>query len=241
MGFFSSVAKGIKGLVKGIGKVFKAVIRSPVGIAALAAGAYLFGGALGAWDTPFDSINGAWTSQAASGLAGSDSAASQLIGAGGADTLTGGGADSMINPNGLIENSMGNQPATVPGTPQFQETMGFSQPQDAVSAPVSAPAPSMARTALDTGSDIIKDATKWLSNNPVPALIMGNMMNSAFSPSQIDVQDNAAKKQMELEDWRRQYAAQNTNVGLISTRMKPSGKPLQTISPNPSMPYPLKG
>lgn len=230
MGFFSSIARGIKGLFKGIGRVFKAVIKSPIGIAALAAGAYLGGGALGWWSTPFESINNAWVSPASASLTQAQAGQSQIgTGLVGGGKLAMGGGESMVD----VQDMVGSPPTTPGDVIQVAttQTTGITAP------PVSA---ASSPGLIDTGAGILKNATKWLADNPVPALIMGNMLTSAFTPDALDTQNNAAKNQMELEDWRRQYAAANTNVGLINTRILPSGRTLQNLSPNPAVPYPVR-
>ena len=118
------IFRGIKKVVSGITKVFKKVIKSPIGKALLIGGAvYLGGGVLGAWKTPFSTISKAntWLSQAT----------------GGTVTDLGGGAASDL---------IGSQAANEQGLPGINTTVG-----QATNAPVKAGLTQTVQNAEDLG------------------------------------------------------------------------------------------
>jgi len=62
-GLIKSVGRAVKKVVSGVKKVFKKIASSKIGkVILIAAAIYLGGAALGAWQSPFASINGAFTS-----------------------------------------------------------------------------------------------------------------------------------------------------------------------------------
>lgn len=76
------------------------------------------------------------------------------------------------------------------------------------------------------GGGILGGVGQWMQKNPVPTMVLGQAAANAFTPDAIDVQNNRLKNQMELEEWRRRYAAKNTNVAGVNLGMRPSGRPL---------------
>ncbi len=101
------IASGIRGVVRGVKKVFKEVTDSKIGKALLvAATVYVGGGMLGAWNTPFESINGVLN------------AGSKLGGGGGGTAATAAEATTtganMLAPTGkTIATTAGGSPGTI--------------------------------------------------------------------------------------------------------------------------------
>lgn len=218
-------------IFSGIKKIFRKVTKSPVGKIALgAAAAYVGGAAFGLWDSPFESLNGIFTGggdAAASGLISGGESASDLIG-GGVDALQGSSAMELGAMPGVLGSagsaglinapsfaSVGDVPAASSGVGQIGQ------------------AGSAAAATVPSGAGILGDVGKWIQQNPIPALIAGNMLAGAFTPNAQDIEKQRARSQMELEDWRRKYAAANTNVSGVKLGMAPSGKPLTTMTGEP--------
>jgi len=110
----SKIISGIGKVVKGVVKAVKKVASSKLGKIALLAGAvYLGGGALGAWNTPFSSINGALkVGSAVSNVAGGAStganylAGNQIATTAAANAATTAAAAAPAASGGLISNAV---------------------------------------------------------------------------------------------------------------------------------------
>ncbi len=210
-------------IFSGIGKVFKKVFKSPVGKIALgAAAAYVGGAAFGLWTSPFESINGIF-SGASDAISGGEGVGG-LIG-GGADEMLSSPADS-VGPNAM---EMGAMPGVLGSA---GSAGGLINSAPAAAPAIGQAAGGAANVAGMSGGNILGDVGKWIQQNPIPALIAGNMLAGAFTPNATDIEQSRAKSQMEIEDWRRKYAGQNTNVSGVKLGMAPSGKPLTAVDPS---------
>lgn len=206
-------------IFSGIGKAFKRVFKSPVAKIALgAAAAYVGGAAFGLWDSPFESINGVF-SGASDAISGGEGVSS-LVG-GGADELLSSPADS-VGPNAMEMGAM-------PGVLGSAGSAGLINSATPVVPEIGKGATSV--SGMSSGN-ILGDVGKWIQQNPIPALIAGNMLAGAFTPNAADIEKQRSQSQMELEDWRRKYAGQNTNVSGVKLGMAPSGKPLTAVDPS---------
>lgn len=89
---------------------------------------------------------------------------------------------------------------------------------------------------LSKGGAVVDSATKWMRENPIATMMIGRGLSSAFTPDALDVQNNAAQNQQQLEAQRRAVTAANTNTAGVRLGIKPSGQPLRDLQGNPVYP-----
>ena len=65
-------------ILDGIGRTFKSIVKSPSKLLLASAAVYLGGSAMGWWESPFESINGAWADSGAGTSGPTDSGAGAL-------------------------------------------------------------------------------------------------------------------------------------------------------------------
>jgi hypothetical protein len=215
----SKVVKGIgravKGIFKGITKTFKAVTSSSLGKALLiGATIYLGGAAMGYWNSPFQSINGAFLSPAAAeaGVATATQAAeagTTLAGteaAGGVGAGVGSDLSYFSEGGGLIKSSLPS--AAAPG--------------------VGAGVVEAAKHGFFAG-----DLAKY-------GLIQAGAgaLQGAFSPNALDTAERQAELERENLAWRNEFLSPNFAVGQFSLGMQPSGQALTDSSGRPIYPTP---
>jgi len=142
------IGKAVKGILSGVGKVFKSVTKSSFGKALLFAGAtYLGGAALGLWESPFSSINGLFKmggGPAAAELAGAQSAGEL------SSTMSGGAEaaspaaqmltppasyDSMLAGGGATSDVLGGPEAEAARAAAASSTPGAQSPLEMVNEP----------------------------------------------------------------------------------------------------------
>jgi len=218
------IGKAVKGIFKGITKTFKAVTSSSLGKALLiGATIYLGGAAMGYWNSPFQSINGAFLSPAAAeaGVATATQAAeagTTLAGteaAGVAEALGSGGVGAGVGAEGggLINSAL--PPIVEMGTP--------------------ARAADIARLTAGAAKPgfFSDDIAKY-------GLIQAGAgaLQGAFSPNAIDEAERKAELERENLEWRNNFLQPNFQVGQFSLGMSPSGQALTDSSGRPIYPTP---
>jgi hypothetical protein len=225
----SSVTKAVKKVVKGVKKAFKSITKSSLGRALLiGATIYLGGAAMGWWNSPWQSINGAFLSPAAAEAgvatgtaateAGTSIAAAEggtAAGTGAAETL---GAGTVIEPASAVAQEMAASSSLLGGAPA---TTG-----------VYAPAAEAAKGGLISNwwagqPDLVKFgvATTGMQAG-------GQLLASAFSPDALDVAEREAELARENEQWRQNFLMPNYNVGQFQLGMNPSNQPLRDAQGN---------
>ena len=236
MSMFSGIGKAFKSVFKGVKKVFKTVvsgvksfIRSDAGkIILIAAAVWLGGATMGYWNSGFSSIDGALASTQGAGAASASDAlsapAAQEAMAGGAgsvatenaaSTATGGisGAPAYTSqftaaPPGTMAAIGGGAPAAVAPTDWAPDAVSMTQPSDGSGF-------------MHTAGKAVTGAAKWMAANPVPTLVGGQMLASAFSPNQLDA--NEQQNQFKIDEEKRRQAdidaanARIAQVGGINT------------------------
>lgn len=231
------IAKAVKGIFKGVKKVFKAITKSTLGkVLLIAATIYLGGAALGYWQSPFASINGALTSGGAAAAEGSAAAA----------TLEGGGAAAQTFGLGEAAAPVG-------------EALASSAPA-ASAVPSSAAVPALSTTAAPAGASVMTMPSGMTVNlsaagteaarqgiigkamaafQGLPDLTQYGLINAAsgavqgaFTPSATEQAEEQARIQREQEEWRQRFLAPNFDVGSIDVG-SPSGRPLTDQSGAP--------
>lgn len=221
MSIFSSVGGAFKSIFKGVGKVFhtvvagaKSFISSNIGKAVLVGAAiYLGGAAMGAWKTGFDSIDGSlastnWGSSSGTGVSTGESAATPSVADTAASTATGGMTDTTkgVGLGGQSADQVSRANATPYSPPAPVQTGGFMSTMGKVG---------------DTVGGAVSGAAKWMAANPIPTLVGGQMLASAFSPNNLDVIDKQEQVRINEENRRKQDIADAnariSGVGAIPT------------------------
>ncbi len=207
--FAESVVGGVKKIFEGVKKVFKKVWESPIGKIILIAGAiYLGGAALGAWSSPFASINGALAGGAGETVlggaaagdtlaAGAAEAASGAAAAGGAAegaALTAAGGDAVLAANAAnaasVASGVGAQTAAASAASQAAANIGII---DKVLAGIG--------KVAGSGSAV----GKFAADNPLLAYAGMQGLAGAFTKSDAEIAEEAMRD-------RRNWIAANTNT-----------------------------
>lgn len=246
----SSVVKGVanavKSVVKGVTKVFKAVTKSSLGRTLLIGAAiYLSGGALGMWDTPFASINGALAGAGEAAAAGETAAGAAETGA---EAMLGGDTAAAAETAGAAGSSAAAEGAVAGSADTASALSSAAADSGGVVAPVSE-APLMAggaTTPMDNAfpgliNNAAKDASWFSKLHPVAQYGViqagAGAVQNAFTPSPIDVERERARLERENLEWRQRFLAPNFNVGGINVGT-PSGQVLRDQNGNPVYPAP---
>lgn len=236
----SKIVKGIIGGVKnlaknifsGVKRVFKSITGSTLGRALLiGATIYLGGAALGYWNSPFTSINGA--------LAGTQSAAAAAEGAAGATGSSGaaetfGIGDAVAAPSAQALPAAADAiPAAVPTAPGVAAETASAIP-GTVASPGGGLSLNLATAPAAQSPGMIARAANWfkgLKELPQYALIQtgAGALQSAFTPNATEQAEEMARIQRQQEQWRQAFLAPNFDVGSIDVG-SPSGKPLTDTS-----------
>ncbi len=259
MGIVKGIAKAVKNVVKGVKTVFKKVTSTTVGKVLLAGAAgWLGGAALGMWNSPFASINGALTSAGSQAAAGN--AAAPLTGA--ADTAatgaaaTGGAIDAVADtglssaPTGIETMTITAPRAAAGGMMGPASTAAATLPEATVQptalaagtkspgmldvGSASSSAPDFSAFAKPSGliSKLMKPVSSMMDfadKHPMAALMTVNGLGSALSPDAIDLEQERNKQhQADLQRWQ-----QNMAVGDVSLGFKPNRQPLQYLNGQP--------
>jgi hypothetical protein len=248
---FSGIGKAIKGVVKGVKKVYKKVVESKIGKALLiAATIYLGGAALGAWSSPFSSINGALvkggaagakasaaTVNTASGLtttalpstaAGATTGGTLLPGAG-VKSIAAGGLQTTAPTAGqsLISSTI---PTQLGGTSAGMATPTALKAGAGVKSVVAGGLETQAAPAADgilnrllagAGEKLSKTAG-FVNDHPYATAMALNAVGSAFTADAVDV----AQMQQKQEEKDRLRREANLDVGGININATPSRRPL---------------
>lgn len=230
----SSVIKGVvklgKNILSGVKKAFKSVTKSSLGKALLlGATIYLGGAALGYWNSPFTSINGALAGTQAAAEGGS--AATSVLGGGtGAETFGLGEAAAApvaeALPAATVAPGAAEQTAAALA-PVGQSVAGAAGNVVAGAAPTVAPAASKGGFI---GKALSGDLTRYALINAGAGAV-----KAAFTPSATEQAEDLARIQREQEAWRQRFLAPNFDVGSINVG-EPSGKPLTDLSGNAVVP-----
>jgi len=243
-----SIGRAVKKVAKGIGKAFKKVVSSKFGkILMVAAAIYLGGAALGMWNSPFASVNGALAgggtaatpgaaaagaapgvgATAAEGVAATTQAVEGAVGAAGAGTTAAGETATQLTAAAQGAGAAAPAAATAPaGTGLINANLA-----PVVEMGTAAPAADIARYAATAGSAGAAGgaaAGGWLSNPLVQyGLIQGAMggLQGAFSPDPVEV----ARKQAQ---WQMEFLAPNFDLKNLDLGA-PSGAVLRDARGNP--------
>lgn len=253
------ISSAVKGIVGGVTKAFKAVgnavksfLQSDIGkIVVIGAAIWLGGAALGYWSSGFSTIDGALVATQAGGAAATEAGATAAsTGAGTAAT----DAAASAATGGLSDAAATAPAAVAPGVGAGSAGIGAGAPVTAAGAP--AYDYPFLHDALTGGGQAgggimfgagsaITGAAKWMAANPIPTLLAGNMLSSALSPNQMDV--NNQQNQFRIDEENRQQQkideanARLAQVGSIPT-MRYSGAPLPTPTPPvPAQPAGIMG
>lgn len=244
MKVIKGVGKAVKGLVKGVKKVFKKITDSKIGKALLIAATIYFGGAaLGAWNSPFASVNGAWTqagSMASRGLSAKGTAAvassapvvesapafvaggGDVAGATVANAATGGAAAgntaaaANTATNAAKANSLINQ-ATGNGIPGWQgggATGGSAAASNEVSKGI-------VNRLLNGAQTRLQNTKTWAKDNPILAATGLNAVAGAMSPDELDIIEQ--RRKWDEDDRKRRE--RNLDVTGIDLRIQPRFTP----------------
>lgn len=202
------VFKGIKKIVKGVTKTFKSILKSPLGKALLlAAVIYTGGAALGYWQSPFASINGALT-----GGGVSESAAAAALEGGGAA-----GAAGATGTAAATEAAAAGAGAAGAGSATAAEIAASGAVPSIATSPAGY---ALNMSAAGTGAAKTGGLIASAMNNPLSqyALIQAGAgaLESAFSPNEVDLMREQQRIRQEEIDRQNQ----NYNVGGIDV-----GKP----------------
>lgn len=216
-------------VIKGVGKVIKKIVKSKAfKIVLIAAAIYLGGAALGAWNTPFASVNGAFvgggtTAGAGSGAAIGASTTSAAAGganatalAGGASTTAGfsaGGVTSTVAGNALP--AAANAGFTAGGVSSTVAGTGSVVAPGVAAGTVATTTAGAAGTAVaKTGiiSQMMSGGLKFAADNPIPAAMMVSGIAGAGSPDEIDLM----REQQKRNDEDRERREENTDVSDIT-------------------------
>jgi len=246
-----TVRSGVKSVVRGVKKVFKEVTRSKVGRAMLVAGAiYLGGAALGAWNSPFQSLNGVLAGGAGGGGSGTAAslieggttaaaptgftpatAATTMPGAGGTINTAAIGAPSAAAPaaaapGGFTASTAG---STMQGAGGTINLSSLGSTAAAAPAPTASASPGMIQSIM-TGA---KKTGEWAQRNPIPAVMGLNAIASATSPDEIDMLREEDRLIQRREDEERERRNRNLDIAGIDLGVRPSGRPLTDMQGNP--------
>ena len=208
-----SVGRAIKKVASGIVKVFKKVVKSKAFKYALIAGAIFLGGAaLGMWQSPFASINGAFvggagTSTSGTILAGGDVAGSMVAGAEtatsaaklgslvGAESATLGAAGTAATTT-VPTLATGEALATMAKTPAY-----FQTGKTAAQLQATRTAGTVASKGLiGTIGNGAKAVGSFMKEYPLPSAMMVNAAAGLTSPDEIDI----LRERDELDRKRRE-------------------------------------
>lgn len=201
--FAESVVGGVKKIFEGVKKVFKKVWESPIGKIILIAGAvYLGGAALGAWSSPFSSINGALVGGAGETTLGG-AAAGDTLAAGAAEaaatgaegaTLTAAGGDAALAANAAnaatAASGIGAETAAAGAASQAAANVGII---DKVLAGIG--------KVAGSGSAV----GKFAADNPLLAYAGMQGLAGAFTKSDAEIAEEAMRD-------RRNWITENTNT-----------------------------
>lgn len=212
--FVKKAIKGAKKIVKGVTKIVKKIVKSKIfKIVLIAAAIYLGGAALGAWQSPFASVNGAWTaagSQAAqqSALQGGIGSGS-LVGSAGADGVVatapataGGGANAV---SGISKAAAAAREASM------ESIISKAAAEKAGGGILS----KVAGGVLKAG----KTALATANANPLATAIVANAVSGAFTPDRLDEMDHAAE-----------LMERNKNVGGVNIGISPIWRNVQAAA-----------
>jgi len=266
MGFFSGLKKAIKGIFKGIKKIFKKIVSSKIGKILLVAATVYFGGAaLGYWNSPFQAINGSLSGLPGIG-AGEAVTATQAAEAGGTLAASGGTSTAVADIGAsMVPEAIGGTGTNVVGansgliateaakTGALAETVGaagtvapsasgFIGGETVNGVPVTNL--SQSAPAADTARIAASSAKPGFFDSPLAkygAMQMGGqMLSSAFTPDQMEIDQERMRLEQQNEEWRQNFLAPNYNVGQVDLGISPSpGKMLLDSSGKPI--YPVSG
>jgi len=236
------IGKAVGSVISGATKVFKSVVSSKIGkIALLAAVIYISGGALGAWETPFSSINGIFASGAAEAAAAPGTAAGFLTEGTAAAPLAAAG-EAVTAPIVSVASPVATELAaagaaqTAPLALNLAPTAGIVGSGPLGAPLVSAAAPASGGGLISSAMNIAKGVGEWVQGNPIPAIIGGSMLASSFTPDQIDVLEKQGQISSEKAQALRDEIARNTAVGGVNLGVSvPSVQmPLQRLTGGPA-------
>jgi hypothetical protein len=218
-----------KSLVKGVKKAFKEVTKSKIGKALLiAATIYVGGGMLGAWNTPFSSINGilAKGGGQAAAKAGESTAQSFLAGSGTE-------AAAVAAPTGFTPSVTTAATSTGTGSINLGAMGAQAGTNAAVTGGQEVAKQGMLKSAMAKTGEIAGNTAGWMAKNPVPSFMAMNAITAAMSPDEVDLMREQSKILEEREAGERERRERNLSIAGIDIGVKPSGKPLVDMSGNP--------
>jgi hypothetical protein len=240
-GIVKGISKLAKNIVGGVKKVFKAVTGSTLGKALLlGAMIYMGGAAIGAWESPFASVNGALAgTEAAAAGEGVGAAESSLI-AGGEGAAEAAGAAEGAAPVAASAPTAAEQTAS-----QLTSSSAAAGAEPLAATPGSVPAETMTGpggytlNSSATGtppSGIINRAAQsasWFSKlQPITqyGIIQAGAgaVKAAYTPS-------PAEEAQKALEWRNQFLAPNFNVSSVNVGA-PANQVLKDASGNPVYP-----
>jgi len=243
-------------VVKGIGKAVKKVLSSKIGKALLiAATIYIGGAALGAWQSPFTSINGALAGGAKASTGVQMAASGEAAAAAGtaansvgplASGYAGASAPAAAGSAGLDLAALSSVPGITPAAAATPTAAASTT--TALSASPIAPAtnaqklgsmvgkPEAVFGAAEAPKGIIskimsgaQPAMDFMVKNPLPTAMMLGAAGSAAAPDEIDM----IREQKKQEDKERVRREKNLDIAGIDINMRASKAPLMDNSGNP--------
>lgn len=238
------VARGIRGIGRGLKKGFKKIVSSKLGKAVLIAVAIYFGGAaLGAWNSAVPAVNGAWTA------AGSQAAQTAAVGGATSSAATAAGGSALAPGAGVLASGNGGLALAAPTAGQtiassvIPEALGgatstaaaTAAPAVASAAPLMAPGgvgsaaegvqrPGILERLVGGAKTVLGKTAGYADAHPYATAMMVNAAASALSPDEMDLQERAYDREDEI----RQRQIANLNVGSIKTNIQPSKTTLRT-------------
>lgn len=206
MGLFKKFFKGVKKIFKGVGKAFKKVAKSKLGKIVLAAAAIYIGGAmLGAWGGPswLPTLGKAAAPEVAS-TAQAATAAGEAAGAGMESALSGEAlsgigaaeADAAITSSGLEAAATDSALNAGIADVAAQEAAAASANGGLLTQVGSGVAE---KGVLGKVGSVAKEGFTWMGDNPIPTLMMGNMVQGFMQP-------DPYKEFVKQQEWERNNA-----------------------------------
>lgn len=205
----------MKNIFSGLGHFFKSNFGS---VLLKAAAVYVGGAAAGLWDSPFESINGAFTSGANAASTGTDAAVQNET----QQELTG---ETQTTPLPAQQAAAPSQ--LPPSAPQAPEVAQGAQP-------AASPTPSSPGIL-----DNLWSGYKSMSGPAQAALIStgGAALKGAFTPNASQLLDKQAQLARDNMAWRNAFLAPNYSVGNVNVGTpNPSPQPLTDTSGKPVYP-----
>lgn len=241
-----SISHAAKSIVSGVTKAFKSVVneakrflQSDLGkIVIIGATIWLGGAALGYWSSGFSTIDGALVATQAGTAAAAAPVAEAGVGAAATDAAASAATGGLAGGSGL---GAVPEAAGTTGMATGAGTAGVGA--GVAAAPVDYAAANAALTApaqggfMSTAGGAISGAAKWMAANPIPTLIGGQMLSSALSPNQLDVNDQQNQFRIDEEN-RRQAQIDQANARIAGVGAIPAMQYSGATLPVPQQPVP---